>query len=91
MIKTANVNHPQYKEAEALHQLLQAASMQLEDSSKLLDTCADVDSQFTITVGGQSVAFTLGGPQFQALFEFAKSIAAENGYAVDNYTLAVTE
>ena len=76
-------NLPGYNEAEALQQLLQAASSALDKQCKSFEAGIDSDEEFTITVNGVQTAFYLGGPQFDALIKFIKSIAAENFYSVD--------
>lgn len=93
MIKTANIHHPEYKESEALQQLLQAAARQIDDDNYLCETNEkDFEiSQMTINVGGQSIAIIVGGPQYSALIGFVESIAAENGYVVDVNNSTVEE
>jgi hypothetical protein len=92
-LTTSDVNHPQYNEAEALQQLLQAADAQLEAANALRDDDQDTTAlqQFSISIGGQSIAFLLGGPQAAALEAFVQHVSCENLYLVDAQQLTVTE
>ena len=83
-IATSNTRHQNYKESAALQVLLEALSAALEDSNDYFDETDEwLDPDITITVGGISTAFYLGGPQTQAICMFIESIAEENGYEVD--------
>jgi len=91
-IATSNTQHQNYRESAALQTLLEALSAALEDSNNHFDETGDwLDPTITITVGGISTAFYLGGPQAQAICKFVESIAEENGYDVDFKNDTVTE
>ena len=94
MFNTSDSRRPDYNEAQALDELLQVTSSLLEEANDAMDnddyTLTDC-AQFTITVGGKSLAFILGGVQYQALCNFISSIADENLYTVDFYQSTVTE
>lgn len=94
MFSTSDSRRPDYNEAQALNELLQTASEYLAEAN----TASEDDNydyfdcaQFTITIGGVSTAYILGGPQYQALCLFISSIAEENSYAVDFEQGTVTE
>jgi hypothetical protein len=82
---TSDVNHRDYDEADALQNLLLAATDALEEMFKQQER--DINdfspNQFSINIGGKSIAILLGAVQYQALCDFIDSIAAENGYTVD--------
>lgn len=91
-ISTSSIQHPDYNEAQALQELMIAASeaiTEMNDKYEETDNYDYMDGSFTINVGGKSIAFLHGGPQHQALCIFIDSIAEENGYAVDyrNHTV----
>jgi len=91
-ISTSNTQHKNYSEAAALQVLIrQLRSALRELNDHFDDPDYAVAPDIIITVGGVSVAFTLGGPQAQALYTFVDSIAAENGYCVDLKEHTVTE
>ena len=88
MLKLANsnVNNKKYSEAAALQQLLESLDKALEVMNSDFEQSNDYDylnEQITITIGGISTAFLLGGPQAQAIYVFVQHIAEENGYSVD--------
>lgn len=88
----SSIHHPEYHEAAALQELLEAAvDVLVEAGDKLDQDERYLDAEFTIIIGGQSKAFVLGGPQYQALVNFVKSIAEENSYTVDTCNNTVTE
>lgn len=72
-----------YSECLALQDLLRATSSELSKVVAALESGKDDYSSFTINIGGKSIAFNLGGPQAEALFQFIRHIEAENGYDVD--------
>lgn len=76
------VPHEHYKEATALQQLLCAIDAEAKADE---ERCArnDFSGKFTINIGGQSVAFLVGGPQIEGLCKFVEQIAAENFHEVD--------
>lgn len=89
---TSNTQHPEYNEAAALQETLQAANDALKEV--YVDSAKNdryLSAQITIVVGGQSNAFILGGPQYQALCDFATCLAEENGYEIDFNTGCVQE
>ena len=91
-IATSNTRHQNYKESAALQNLLEALSTALKDANDYFDETDEwLDTDITITVGGISTAFYLGGPQTQAICKFVESIAEENGYCVDFKNDIVTE
>lgn len=77
-----------YRESAALQQLLEAI-----DSTASIERFNDdvLHDQFTITIGGQQIAFFFGGPQIAALHAFVRHIANENLYTVDLNRSTVTE
>ena len=92
-ISTSDVNHPQYKESEALQRLLESLDAALAEQNARFDD-ADISpsyDQIVISVGGESIAFLLGGPQTQGINEFVESIAADNGYAFNFHNQTVVE
>lgn len=92
-VRSSDVRLSDYCEADALQVLLQAANNMLSYTNDMyaLDPDYPDYSQFTINIGGQSVALLLGGPQFQGLCEMIKCIAEDNGYDVDFETCTVSE
>lgn len=78
-----NCTHDDYSECLALQDLLQATWHELDVCTKRVDTGKVEHGYFTISICGKSIAFSLGGPQAEALFEFIKHISAENAYEVD--------
>lgn len=93
-LSNSNVKRIDYSEAAALEQMLRAADETLAEMNDGYEKTNDdiyLDVQFTISVGGISTAFLLGGPQMQALCNFVQSIADENGYSVDFETMTVSE
>ena len=92
-IRASNLHLPGYTEANALQALLQAANNMLEFTQNCYDQYPDYvdNAQFSINIGGQSIALILGGPQFQGLCEMIKCIADDNGYEVDFETCTVLE
>lgn len=87
---TSDVNRYNYKEADALQQLLLAADAACEDCVERMTQHKDFTGQFTININGQSIAFYLGGPQIDALYAFIDHVAAENFYEVDFTARTVT-
>ena len=83
--QTSSTYLPNYSESAALTDLLKCVNTALDERNYRfeLDSQNFVDEQFTITVGGRSIAFYLGGPQAEALYRFVEHIAAENLYSVD--------
>lgn len=79
-----------YSESAALQFLLRAAHNALEADLERIEKNDDYTTdQFTISVGGVTCAFLLGGPQYDALISFVEHIAGENLYTVnlDNLTV----
>lgn len=80
-----------YDEAAALQELLQTTNRicqkmnsRYEEALTTGNASADpVDEQYTINIGGKSIAFHLGGPQVDALYAFIEHIAGENMYQCD--------
>lgn len=74
-----------YKESEALDQLLKSAISLIDKVAKSFESDSDSDEnyEFTINVDGTQTAFYAGGPQIEALYAFIEHIAAENFYDVD--------
>ena len=89
--QTSSTYLPNYSESAALQDLLRCVNTALDEQNYRfeLDSQNAVDEQFTITVGGRSIAFYLGGPQSEALFRFVEHIANENLYEVDFDKLTV--
>lgn len=81
--QTYNNVHDDYSECAALQDLLQATCRELDRGCKRLEVGSYDYSNFTINIGGKSIAFNLGGPQAEALFRFISHIADENAYEVD--------
>ena len=82
-INTSDVSRYNYNEAEALQQLLVAVDIAADDFLERCQQHDDWTGQFTINIAGQSVAFHIGGPQIDALYDFVQHIADENFYSVD--------
>lgn len=79
-----------YSESAALQFLLRAAHNALEADLDRNEKNNDFTiDQFTISVGGVTCAFLLGGPQVEALYRFAEHICAENLYSIDLNSLTV--
>lgn len=91
-ISTSNTQHKNYSEAAALQVLIRQLRLALVEMNDHFD---DPDyliaPDINIVVGGVSTAFSLGGPQAQAIYTFVNSIAEENGYCVDLKEHTVTE
>lgn len=90
-MKTSNIYNKNYSESAALQELLKAKKIAADAMFEAFDNDEDYDEQFTINIGGKSIAFMLGGTQMQALNEFVKSIADENFYEVDFEECTVEE
>lgn len=88
-VSTSDVSLKDYNEANALQKLLQAMNDQLEVANEQFHI--NNNSSFSITIGGVSIAFILGGPQVQALCEFITAVSDENGYTVDFLKSTVVE
>lgn len=89
---TSRVNHKHYDEAAALQELLRTSSETINEMNDQYDETKqdeDFDVSFSIVIGGKSIAFILGGPQYQALHCFIESIAEENLYEVDYENMTV--
>lgn len=78
-----NVNLTGYSEPDALQRLLVLIDRALEDDIIRTDRGDHIFDQFTITIGGTSVAFYIGGPQAEGLYAFVNHICAENLYGCD--------
>lgn len=89
-MNTSDVSHYNYREAAALQCLMRAADAAIEDSMERMQHHQDYSGQFTINIGGQSIAFFLGGPQVDALYAFIEHIAAENLHEVNHNERTVT-
>ena len=85
-----STNIDSYNEAEALQQLLKAASEALADTCSALEDNKDLAFDFTITVNGVQTAFICGAPQIEALYRFVSYVATENMYIVDFNKMTVT-
>ena len=89
-IQTHTVYCEDYSEAAALQDLLQAADYELERSAARLEAgCIDIGS-FTVNIGGRSIAFLSGAPQYEALIAFIEHLAGENLHAIDYDKRTVT-
>ena len=86
-----NIYLPNYSEAYALQTLLAAVDVALDEDNERVEADNYTCDQFTIVVGGKSIAFVLGGPQADALFHFIHYLAEENCYEVNMKTLEVNE
>jgi hypothetical protein len=87
-IALSATRNPNYSEPAALQQLLINIDEAVNDDAVLdEEVCSDIQ----IIVGGQQVAFYLGGPQQEALYAFINHIADENAYAVDIIHNTVTQ
>lgn len=71
-----------YKESAALQKMLRAADAAIVKQCDRINTGDYTLDTFTITIGGTSAEFILGGPQLDALYAFAHYIADENGYSI---------
>lgn len=94
MQSTSYLHHPDYKEPAALQELIRAIDKTLIEADKRYTETANydyLDIEFTINIGGQSIAFVLGGPQCQALNDFVTCIADENSYVINRQGNTVTE
>lgn len=80
-----------YKEWRAIDQLLKAMHVATTDDTQHFVNGTNGSRQFFISIGGQQIAFGLGGPQLEGLYQFIKQIAAENFYEVDFEQNAVTD
>lgn len=76
-----------YSEPEAIQELLATVDELLKQAEA--NDYAD-DYQMQITIGGRTVAFILGGPQTNALYQFCANIAYENFYDIDTDSNTVT-
>lgn len=65
-----------YSEAAAIQQLLdvidEACASETEDWPQL-----------KVTIGCNTIAFSLGGPQIEGICKFCKQLADENAYSID--------
>jgi len=91
--KLYDCNLSTYNEASALQQLLKAIAADADAMLKEAESGVTTDwcRQFMITVGGVQTAFTLGGPQMEALYRFVQHVADENCYTVDIENAIVTD
>lgn len=90
MLSVSDVSRHDYREWCAVDQLLKAIDTAADDCAQRIETNGDFE-QFFITVGGQQIAFRLGGPQIDGLCQFIKWLADENMYDVDFKQNAVTD
>lgn len=76
-----------YSEPEAIQELLTT----VDDVLKQADANDYVDDyQIQITIGGRTVAFVLGGPQAEGLYQFCAQLADENFYEIDTDNNTIT-
>ena len=85
-----NTNLEGYSEPDALQVLIRSAHAAMEDDLERTEKSQDFTTdQFTISVGGVTCAFYLGGPQVEALYAFVDHICGENMYSFDPNALIV--
>lgn len=65
-----------YSEAAAIQQLLDAI-----DEACVSET--EDWPQLKVTIGCNTIAFVLGGPQVEGICKFCKQLADENAYSID--------
>lgn len=83
-VQTYDTSLDNYNEAEALQTLLRAIHAELKkDNERMERDNTDTCPSFSISIGGKSIAFWLGGPQAEALFDFIRHIADENMHNID--------
>ena len=90
-LSVSDTHRDDYREWRAVDQLLQAIDIASDDDIQHTDNATNGSGQFFITIGGQQIAFRLGGPQLEGLYEFIKQLADENMYNVDIERHAVTD
>ena len=80
-MKTSNVHYNDYREHEALQELLLAANALLDDEHRRMEDGIYI-SQFTINIAGKSIAFYAGPAQIEGILAFIDHMAKENLYEV---------
>jgi len=82
-MNTSDTYRHDYSEAAALKALLDTIDAAGKDFVERAEKHDDFTGQFTINIGGKSIAFYLGGPQMDGLYTFIHHIADENFYFID--------
>lgn len=90
-LSVSDTHRDDYREWRAIDQLLRAIDVAVTDDCQHTDNNTNGSDQFFIMIGGQQIAFSIGGPQLEGLCQFIQQIADENFYEVDFKQNAVTD
>lgn len=91
MISVGNIHNRNYRESQALQQLLLAVDEMLNEDLACDALEQPSNEQFSINIAGQSIAFYCGAVQADALCAFVLAVAKENLYEVNINANTVTE